>query len=275
MRERFALIAGAGEIPLILAKAAKARGESFIAVALTETIMAPLDGLADKVYRLSIGQIGKIIKTIQKENITKIIFIGKVKKDLLFEKIRFDFKAVKLLASLKNRNDDTIMLALVKELADEGIEVLDQTLFLRDMMPKASVLTKKKIKNKEWDDIRYGMEMAKRVASLDIGQTVVVKDKSIMAVEAIEGTDEAIIRGGLLARSNGAVVAKVAKPNQDPRFDVPVVGHTTLQSMSKVGATVLAIEAERTLMVEMDKLITEANALGISIVSHKLEDHTH
>lgn len=271
MDERFALIAGAGELPLILAREAKKSGASFIAVALTETAVSPLEGLADSVYRLSIGQIGKIIRTIKGEGIDRVVFIGKVKKDVLFEKIRFDLKALKILRSVRNRNDDTLMLAIVRVLAEEGIEVLDQTSYLRKMMPKEMVLTRRKPKKAEWEDIRYGMDMAKRSASLDIGQTVVVKKRSIMAVEAIEGTDEAVIRGGQLARG-GAVVAKVAKPNQDPRFDVPTVGLTTLQSMIKVGATVLAIEAERTLLLEQEELVKNADAAGISIVSYKLED---
>lgn len=270
MEERFALIAGAGDIPAVLARSARARGASFIAVALTEAAIVPLEGLADKVFRFGIGEVGKIIKTIKGEGIDKALFIGKVRKGLLFEKIRFDLKALKLLTSLKNWNDDTIMLAIVKELADEGIEVMDQTVYLKEMMPSEGVLTKKKPAKKEWDDIRYGMDMAKRVASLDIGQTVVVKDKAIMAVEAIEGTDEAVIRGGLLAR-DGAVVAKVAKPKQDPRFDVPTVGLTTVQSMVKGGAKVLTIEAGKTLLVDMDRVIREADDAGISIVSYSLE----
>lgn len=273
MEERFAIIAGAGEIPAILARAAKSKGASFISIALTEAAMAPLDELSDGIYRLSIGQVGKIIKTIKKEGIDKVIFIGKVRKDLLFEKIRFDLKALKVLKGLNNRNDDTIMLAIVKVLADEGIEVLDQTIYLKNLMPGEGVLTRRKPKKGEWEDIRYGMEMAKRSASLDIGQTVVVKDKAIMAVEAIEGTDQAIIRGGKLARKGGAIVTKVAKPKQDPRFDVPTVGITTLRSMIEGGAKVLAIEAGRTLVVEREKLVKEADAAGISIVSCKLEEN--
>jgi len=271
MAERFALIAGAGEIPEILARSAKAEGASFIAVALTEAAIAPLDSLADKVYRLSIGQVGKIIKTIKNEGIERVIFIGKVKKDLLFEKIRFDLKALKLLASLKNRNDDTIMLAIVDEFAKNGIKVVDQTKYLRQMMPEAGVLTKRKPTKEEWDDILYGMDMAKRSASLDIGQSVVVRDRSIMAVEAIEGTDEAIKRGGLLARK-GAVVAKVAKPDQDLRFDVPTVGMVTIESMNEAGAKVLAIEAERTFLLNMKEVVARADASGISIVAYNMED---
>lgn len=273
MGDRFALIAGGGEIPAILAKAARERGATFIAVSLSEAAIAPLEGLAEKIFRLSIGQVGKIIKTVKKEGIDKVVFIGKVRKDLLFEKIRFDLRAVKLLSSLKNRNDDTIMLAIVQAFADEGIEVLNQTTYLKDLMPAEGVLTKRKPGKKEWDDIRYGMEMARRSASLDIGQTVVVKDQAIMAVEAIEGTDEAVKRGGLLCKKGGAIVAKVAKPNQDPRFDVPTVGMKTLESMRKAGAKVLAIEAERTLFVNMEEVIKGANASGISIVSYKLEEN--
>lgn len=271
MAERFALIAGAGEIPEILARSAKAEGASFIAVALTETAIAPLGSLADTVYRLSIGQVGKIIKTIKNEGIEKVIFIGKVKKDLLFEKIRFDLKALKLLASLKNRNDDTIMLAIVDEFAKSGIEVVDQTTYLRQMMPKEGVLTKRKPTKEEWNDISYGMDMAKRSASLDIGQAVVVRDRSIMAVEAIEGTDEAIKRGGRLARK-GAVVAKVAKPDQDLRFDVPTVGMVTIESMNEAGAKVLAIESERTFLLNMKEVVARADASGISIVAYNMED---
>lgn len=266
MAQRFALIAGAGEIPQILASSAKSQGASFIAIALTEAAISPLDSLADSVYRLSIGQVGKIIKTIKKEGIEKVVFIGKVKKDLLFEKIRFDLKALKLLASLKNRNDDTIMLAIVDEFEKNGIEVLDQTTYLRQLMPKEGVLTKKRPTQDEWDDIHYGMDMAKRSASLDIGQTVVVRNSSIMAVEAIEGTDEAIKRGGSLARK-GAVVAKVAKPSQDLRFDVPTVGMETLESMKESGVKVLTIEAERTFFLNMEEVVARADALGISIVS--------
>ncbi|MDH3974464.1 MAG: UDP-2,3-diacylglucosamine diphosphatase LpxI [Deltaproteobacteria bacterium] len=273
MGERFALIAGGGEIPAILARAAKDKGASFVAVSLTEAAIAPLEGLAECVHSLSIGQVGKIIRTIKKAGINKVVFIGKVRKDLLFEKIRFDLRAVKLLSSLKNRNDDTIMLALVRAFYDEGIEVLDQTAYLRDLMPAEGVLTKRKPSKKEWLDIRYGMVMAKRSASLDIGQTVIVKDQAIMAVEAIEGTDEAIKRGGLLSKKGGAVVAKVAKPDQDPRFDVPTVGKKTLESMREAGITVLAIEAEKTLFVNMDEVIRDADVSGISIVSYKLEEY--
>lgn len=259
-------------MPAILARSARSRGESFVAISLTEAAVASLEGLADKVYRLSIGQIGKIIKTVKKEGIDKVVFIGKVRKDLLFEKIRFDLRALKLLKSLKDRNDDTIMLAIVKELAEEGIEVMDQTLYLRDMMPEEGVLTKRKPDRMEWSDIRYGMEMAKRVASLDIGQTVVVKNRAIMAVEAIEGTDEAIARGGKLAKGN-AVVAKVAKPGQDPRFDVPTVGVQTLRSMERGGSAVLAVEAGRTLLADRDAVVREADTLNIAIVSYNLEDN--
>jgi len=273
MCERFALIAGGGEIPAILARAAKAKGAAFVAVSLTEAAIAPLEGLAEKVYSLSIGQVGKIIKTVKKEGIDKVVFIGKVRKGLLFEKIRFDLKAVKLLSSLRNRNDDTIMLAIVQAFADEGIEVLDQTVYLRGLMPAEGVLTRRRPTEKEWLDIRYGMDMAKRSASLDIGQTVVVKNQAIMAVEAIEGTDEAIRRGGLLAKKGGAVVAKVSKPDQDPRFDVPVVGMKTLESMRAGGARVLAIEAGKTLFVNREEVIRDADASRISIVSYKLEEN--
>lgn len=274
MEDRFAIIAGAGNIPAILARTAKERGAKFIAIALTETAISPLDEFAEKVYQFNIGQVGKIIKTINREGIKRVVFIGKVRKSLLYEKFRFDLKALKLLMSLKNRNDDTIMLAIVKEFADHGIDVMDQTLYLSDMMCHEGVLTKREPTKAEWRDIEYGMEMAKKSAALDIGQTVVVKSQAIMAVEAIEGTDEAIIRGGTLAKG-GAVVAKVAKPNQDPRFDVPTVGPKTVESIAKAGATVLAIEANSTLLVDMKNVLAAADKSGISIVSCSAEGAIH
>ena len=273
MSERFAIIAGAGDIPFLLASEAKLKGASFIAISLTETAVAPLEGLAESVYPISIGQIGKIIKTIKKEGISRAVFIGKVKKSLLFEKIRFDLKALKLLKSLPDRNDDTIMLALVRELADSGIEVMDQTTYLQAMMPGEGVLSRRSPSKNEWDDVYYGLQMAKRSASLDIGQTVVVKNKAVMAVEAIEGTDEAILRGGKLSKG-GAVVAKVAKPAQDPRFDVPAVGINTIESMIASGSKVLAVEAKKTLIVDIEAVISKANDAGIAIVSQNLIGET-
>lgn len=191
--------------------------------------------------------------------------IGKVTKEILFKGLKFpDLRAIKLLAKLRNRKDDTIMLAIVEEIEKDGIEVADQTLYLKPLMPPTGVLTKRRPTPEEEDDIRFGFVTAKAMGGMDIGQTVVVKNKAVMAVEAIEGTDACIRRGGELGRGK-SVVVKVAKPNQDVRFDVPAVGKQTIQSMLDSGCTVLAMEAERTLFVEQEEVLRLANAHDLCI----------
>ena len=175
-----------------------------------------------------------------------------------------DLRALKLLNRLRNRKDDTIMLAIVDELAKDGLEVVDQTLYLKPLMPEAGVLTKRQPTEAEEADIRFGFVTAKAIGGMDIGQTVVVKHKAVMAVEAIEGTDACIRRGGALGRGE-AVVVKVAKPNQDMRFDVPAVGLTTLASMLESHCTILAVEAGRTLFVNQEQVLAEANRNHICI----------
>lgn len=266
MAKRIGLIAGAGDMPMIWARAAKAKGAEVIAVAIAEEAKKGLDGIVDQLHSLSVGQVGKIIKTLKDEGIRDLVFIGKVNKSLIFKDIKFDLRAITLMARLKDRKDDTIMLAIVDELKREGIEVIEQTIFLEDMMPSPGVLTRRRPTKEEEADIEFGMEMAKGIAGLDIGQTVVVKDKAVMAVEAIEGTDEAIKRGGTLGRG-GIVVVKVAKPNQDLRFDIPTVGMNTLKSLIDVGGKAFAIEAGKTFVVDMENVIKEADRKGIAIIS--------
>ena len=186
-------------------------------------------------------------------------------KPLGIEVVKFpDLRAIKLLAKLRNRKDDTIMLAIVDELAKDGLEVVDQTLYLKDLMPAIGVLSRRKPTEGEEDDIRFGFVTAKAMGGMDIGQTVVVKHKAVMAVEAIEGTDACIRRGGALGREK-SVVVKVAKPNQDPRFDVPAVGRQTILSMIESNCNVLAMEAGRTLFVEQDEVLRLADSHGIVI----------
>jgi DUF1009 family protein len=266
MTKRIGLIAGAGDMPFIWARAAKRKGAEIIAVAIAEEAKKGLDGIVDQLHHFSVGQAGKIIKTFKDEGIRELVFIGKVNKALIFKDIRFDLRAITLMARLRDRKDDTIMLTIVDELKKEGIDVLEQTVFLEDMMPGPGVLTKRRPNKEETADIEFGMEMAKGVAGLDIGQTVVVKDKAVMAVEAIEGTDEAIKRGGALGKG-GIVVVKVAKPNQDLRFDIPTVGMNTLNSLIDAGGKTLAIEAGKTFVVDMENIVKEADRKGIAIVA--------
>lgn len=266
MAKRMGLIAGAGEMPFIWARMAKEKGVEIIAVAITEEARTGLEGIVDHLHYLSVGQVGKIIKTLKDEGIKELVFIGKVNKSLLFKNLKFDLKAITLMAGLKDRRDDTIMLAIVDELKREGIEVLKQTTYLEDMMPGPGVLTRRRPSKEETEDIEFGMDMAKGIAGLDIGQTVVVRNKAVMAVEAIEGTDEAIKRGGSFGKE-GIVVVKVAKPNQDLRFDIPTVGITTLKSLIEAGGKTLALEAGSTFVVDMANLVKEADRNGVAIVA--------
>ncbi len=194
---------------------------------------------------------------------------GKVPKSLLFKsKVIPDLRAVKLLFSLKDKSDDSILLAIAKELEKDGIKLLNTADFSSSLMTPEGILTDERLSENEWKDIAFGWKIAKEIGRLDIGQTVVVKDQAVMAVEAIEGTDEAILRGGKLA-GEGAVVVKVAKPKQDMRFDVPVVGMNTLKSMIEVNARVLAIEAGKSILLQRKKVIKEADEAGVSVVGYK------
>ena len=264
------LFAGWGSLPRVVAEDAKNRGYRLIAIAL-DPVANPeeLRPYADVLEEINVGKVGKILDALKKNQVKEAVMAGKVPKNLLYQKkIRPDLKAVKILLSLKNRNDDTIMLALVKELEKEGIKLLETTEFCKDILVREGVLTKKSPSKEEWADIEYGFALAREMGRLDIGQTVVVKNKAVMAVEAIEGTDKAIKRGGRLA-GDGAIIVKAAKPSQDMRFDVPAVGAKTIEAMVEARARVLALEAGKTLFLEREKAIKEANEAGITIVGFK------
>lgn len=263
------LIAGIGLLPVEFMRAAQAQGYEVVVVAVVPDVVAELEAEANSFHAISLVKINKIIKTLKEEGVKEVTMLGKVTKELLYKDFAFpDMRTLKILNRLRNRKDDTIMLAIVEELKGEGIEVADQTMYLKPLMPKVGVLTKKGPSKEQLEDIAFGFELAKEMGRLDVGQTVVVKHKAAMAIEAIEGTDACIRRGGELGRGE-AVVVKTAKPNQDPRFDVPAVGRTTLQSMIDSGCTLLAMEAERTLFVEQEAVIAEANKRGIVICAVK------
>lgn len=263
--DKIGLIAGIGNLPVEFMRAAHQTGHEVVVIAVVPDVSPALEAEADSYYAINVAKLNKIIQTMKKENVSKVTLIGKVTKEILFKGLKFpDLRMLKALAALRNRKDDTIMLTVVDELAKDGIEVVDQTLYLKPLMPQQGVLTRRRPTSKEEDDIRFGFVTAKAIGGMDIGQTVVVKHQAVMAVEAIEGTDACVRRGGALGRSE-AVVVKVAKPNQDPRFDVPAVGLTTLQSMIESGCTVLAMEAGRTLFVEQQAVLDLANSHNICI----------
>jgi hypothetical protein len=260
------IIAGTGDIPMIIARDARERGFRVISIALENLASHDLSRVSDEIKWINVGKLGELIDTLKKFDVKEAIMAGKVSKTLLYKsKLTPDMRAVKLLFSLKDKSDDSILNAITKELEKEGIHVIDTPTFSPHLLTPEGVLTDDPPTMDEWKDIEFGWRIAKEIGRLDIGQTVVVKGQAVMAVEAIEGTDEAILRGGKLS-GEGAVVIKVSKPHQDMRLDVPVIGLDTLKSMVEVGARVIAVEAQRSMIVNREQLIKEAEESGISVV---------
>lgn len=269
--KKIGLIAGLGELPKALALEARTKGFHVMAIGLEPLADRSLAACVDEIRWVNVGKLGEVIGALKKAGVKEAVMAGKVPKALLYEnKITPDLRAVKLLFTLKDRSDDSIMLAIAKELQKDGIKLLNTTDFCSDMLTPEGILTENKLTEAEWKDIRFGWKIAKEIGRVDIGQTVVVKNQAVMAVEAIEGTDEAIRRGGHYAKA-GAVVVKVSKPNQDMRFDVPVIGSDTIKTMIESGARVLAVEAGKSILLHRDSFIKEAKAAGISVAGCRLE----
>lgn len=263
---KIGLIAGWGELPKIVGDEARQKGHSVFAIGLEPLVDPELGNHVDDIEFINVGKLGKIFSSLKKAGVTEAVLAGKVPKTLLYKsKVVPDMRAAKFFISLRDNKDDTILLALTDELKKEGIHLLETTSFTESIMAAEGVMTKKKPRKHHMKDIEFGMPIAKEIGRLDIGQTIVVKDRAVMAVEAIEGTDEAIKRGGKLAGGD-AVVIKVAKPGQDLRFDVPGIGRQTILAMSEVQASVLALEAGACIVMDKERIIKEASELGISIV---------
>jgi DUF1009 family protein len=266
-KKRLGVIAGMGNLPLAVASEAKEAGYTVIGIALQPPADDSLTSVADDFHKISIGRFGGLLALLKKLSITEAVMAGKVPKSLLYENkknIIPDLKAVKLLMSLRNRGDDTIMSAVVEALERNGIMIHETTLFTKSLLATEGVLTAKKPGKEDLLDIAFGWNIARHIGQLDIGQTVIVKKRAVMAIEAMEGTDEAIKRGGMLAHRD-AVVVKVSKPQQDMRFDVPAVGIDTLRSMQTSAAKVLAVEAGKCILVDKEQFIREANKAGIVV----------
>jgi len=260
------LIAGDGELPILLAQSAKNSGFEVVAISLTPKNRLQLQKYCSKVYSFGPGQVQKILDTLKAEQIKQLTFIGKVSKEMLFRNPKLDKRSISLLKSMKRVNDDAIMLKIIEELNKEGIEVLDQTIFIKNLFLPKGVIGSIQPTEEQLIDIDYGFSLAKEMGRLDIGQSVIVQDKMVLAVEAIEGTDKAIKRGCQLG-SGRAVVVKVSKPSQDQRFDIPTVGLQTVKIMKKYGAKVLAIEANETLIVDKEEMVKFADKNKIVIVA--------
>jgi len=278
---KLGLIAGNGRFPFLLLDAARAQGLDVVVAAIREETDAEMDQRAAtdrgvSVYWLSLGELSRLIETFQKEGVQKAVMAGQVKHKQIFSSIRPDWRLAKLLLNLRSRNTDMLLGAVAKVLGDEGIELLSSTQFLEPLLAQVGVLTKRAPDQDECKNIEYGLGVASAVAGFDIGQTVVVAAQACVAVEAMEGTDATIERAGRLMESLGGdastlgrrlTVVKVAKPNQDMRFDVPVIGVPTVETMIRAGASCLSIEAGRTLLFDRDSLLERASQAGIAIVA--------
>lgn len=264
------LIAGNGIYPLLVAKAARRQGVSAIHVAAFENETDPeIRSLADSVEWLRVGQLGKLLSYLGSTGIKRAIMAGQLAPKNLFD-LRPDFKALVLLSRLPERNAESLFGAVAAELAGAGIELLPAYTFLEDALAPEGLISGPKPKRRLLDDARYGFRIAKEIARLDIGQTVVVKNGTVLAVEAFEGTNEAMRRGGALGRGN-AVVVKVSKPNQDLRFDVPVIGVQTFEAAAQAGVRLIAVDAGLTLLLDRAAVLAVANRAGISLYGIKHE----
>ena len=268
--ERIGLIAGNGRFPIIFADNAKKLGYHVSAVAHEGETEPELAGHVDRIHWIKIGQINKLIKAFKEDGVHQAVMLGGIKKTHVFTTVRPDFRTLALATRLALWKDDDILREFAKELEREGIAICESTFGLEGILVEEGTLTERAPSEKEWEDIRYGWEVAHDIGRLDIGQCVVIKDRVVVAVEAVEGTDGAIKRGGDLAKE-GAVVVKRSKPQQDLRFDLPAVGPRTIEVMASVKASVLAIEAGRTILLDREIMLEKARSARIAIVGIKQE----
>ncbi len=264
--QKIGLIAGNGSFPLEFARAARLQGMQVIAVAHEGETLPELAKLVDNIFWIKVGQLGKLISIFKEHHVVNVLMAGGIKKTRLFGGAMPDVRGMALLAKMIHKKDDSILRAVADELESEGITVRESTLYLDSIVAQRGLLADRKPSSSERQDIAFGWHMAKEIGRLDIGQTVVVKDQAILAVEAIEGTDEAILRGGTLS-GKGSVVVKVCKPQQDLRFDLPAIGTRTIEVMEQVKATCLAVEAGKTIVIDREAVVRLADRAGISIIA--------
>jgi DUF1009 family protein len=276
--QKLGLIAGNGSFPLLLLDAARAQGAQVVVAAIKEETSPLIEERgAAAVYWLSLGELGKLIDTIKLEGVSTAVMAGQVKHKQIFSAIRPDWRLAKVLFSLGTRNTDSLIGAVAKVLEDEGIHLISSTSYLEPLLARPGVLTRRAPSQAEQNSIVYGRQVARNLAQYDIGQTVVIAESACVAVEAMEGTDAAILRAGEIMKSaaheGGSVlsraltVVKVAKPNQDMRFDVPVIGLKTIETMQQAGATCLAVDAGKCLFLDGEKIMDAADKAGIVIVA--------
>ena len=280
-QDKLGLIAGNGRFPFLLLDAARAHGLTVVVAAIKEETSPEMDerAAADpniRVHWMSLGELSKLIETFHAAGVSRAVMAGQVRHKQIFSSIRPDWRLAKLLLSLRTRNTDMLLGAVAKVLGDEGIELISSTAYLEPLLATAGVMTRRAPSEDEARDVDYGIKVARAIAGYDLGQTVVIAALACVAVEAMEGTDATIARAGKLFESleagdstlsRGLTVVKVAKPNQDMRFDVPVVGLPTIQAMKAAGATCLCVEAGRTLLFDRAAMIAAADDAGIALIA--------
>jgi len=265
--EKIGLIAGNRKFPILFSQAAKKKDVEIIAVAIKGDTSRVLSKYVSKIRWISLAEFSKLFDYFKSEGITKVVMAGQISPRRLFSReIEKDVQLKTLLDNIKDKKADTIFGAIAKKLADNGIELLDSTIFLDEYMPKKGVLTVREPSFDTWEDVAFGFKLAKEIAGLDIGQTVAVKNKAIVAVEAFEGTDNLIRRAGIVGKA-GITVVKVSKPKQDLRFDIPVVGLNTIKSLIRAKAACLAIEAGKTLFIDKEVSLKLAEKKNLAIVA--------
>ncbi len=264
---KIGLIAGNGKLPIAIAREAKSSGFEVHVCAIKGEALQDLEKIADSIEWVKLGQLGKLIHYFHAQDVRDAVMAGKITKtNIMKGDIIPDVEMVKMVAGIKDRKDDTLLGAVADYLGRKDIRILSSVKFLEDSLPKTGVLSKRKPKKSDEEEIDFAWQLAKQIAGFDIGQTVVTKNKAVLAVEAIEGTDEAILRGGELG-GGSVVVAKVAKPNQDMRFDVPTIGLQTLDAMVRAKVDILAIEAGKTILLEKDEFLKKADQYHMLVVA--------
>lgn len=266
LEQKQGLIAGDGLLPVKMAQHARENGFDVVAISLSNDNYSLLKKYCSKVYSFGPGEVQKIENTLKEEGIKQITFLGKVNKTILLKRPKFDNRALEFLKKAIRLNDDKVMLMIIEELEKIGITIIDQTLFIKNLMIPSGVLGSIQPTSEQIEDVNYGYWLAKETGKLDVGQSVVIKDRMIMAVEAIEGTDKCIKRGAKIAKRNARVI-KVAKPSQDKRFDIPAIGLKTLKTMKKHKADLIAVEAGETIIVDKEEVIKFANKNNIVIMA--------
>jgi DUF1009 family protein len=276
--EKLGLIAGNGSFPLLLLDAARAQGAQVVVAAIKEETSPLIENRgAVAVHWMSLGELSKLIATFKREGVSTVIMAGQVKHKQIFSAIRPDWRLAKVLLSLGTRNTDSLIGAVAKVLEDEGIHLISSTSYLEPLLARPGILSRRAPTETEQKDIEYGRRVAQHLTQYDVGQTVIIAESACVAVEAMEGTDATILRAGEIMKSaahggdsmlcRSLTVVKVAKPNQDMRFDVPVIGLKTIEIMEQAGATCLAIDAGKCLFLDGDKIVAAANQAGIAVVA--------